>query len=123
MTKYLSLLVIGFLFFPDTAAAQRNCKKGIPCGNSCISADKVCRIGQAPAPKPSAEPTAQTLTSRASSISAPTNGPWVASVDGTVYYRSECATAMKLSEDERIYFDTEIDAKIQGFKRSKARNC
>jgi|SRR5688500_10446608 len=25
--------------------AQPNCKKGIPCGNSCIAANKVCRIG------------------------------------------------------------------------------
>lgn len=27
------------------AYAQKNCRKGIPCGNSCISAKKTCRIG------------------------------------------------------------------------------
>ncbi|MEM8347465.1 hypothetical protein Q4S20_13670, partial [Morganella morganii] len=33
------------LFLSDALA--KNCKKGIPCGNSCISANKVCRIGTA----------------------------------------------------------------------------
>lgn len=27
------------------ASAQRRCKKGIPCGGSCISATKTCRVG------------------------------------------------------------------------------
>ena len=34
---------------PDHAEAQRNCRKGIPCGNTCISATKVCRIGSSTA--------------------------------------------------------------------------
>lgn len=42
------------------AEAQRNCRKGIACGNSCISASKVCRVGpapSAPAPRISSSPT------------------------------------------------------------------
>jgi hypothetical protein len=27
--------------------AQKNCTKGIPCGNTCISRDKVCHVGSA----------------------------------------------------------------------------
>jgi deoxyribonuclease I len=43
------------------AAEAANCKKGIPCGNSCISASKVCHIppagsGTAAAPKSGSAP-------------------------------------------------------------------
>src|SRR5687768_5438182 len=33
----------------ETAYGAPNCKKGIPCGNSCIAANKTCRIGTLPA--------------------------------------------------------------------------
>lgn len=45
--------------WPGDLEAQRNCRKGIPCGNSCISRDKVCRIGSGSSetsPTPSAVP-------------------------------------------------------------------
>lgn len=118
------LMVIAFLAFTREAEAQ-NCKKGIPCGNSCISATKVCRIGTTPpaAPRQSESPDPLPARGLLSSAAAPEGGAWVASVDGTVYYSAGCATARKLSEDERVYFTTEIDARIQGYKRSKARNC
>ena len=32
----LSLLAVG------NAEGQKNCRKGIPCGNTCIAANKVC---------------------------------------------------------------------------------
>lgn len=38
------LVALSPLLFLSEALAK-NCKKGIPCGNSCISANKVCRIG------------------------------------------------------------------------------
>ena len=40
--------VLGFLavgLAANGALAQRNCKKGIPCGGSCISARDVCHVG------------------------------------------------------------------------------
>ncbi|NRQ43478.1 SH3 domain-containing protein [Rheinheimera sp. YQF-2] len=41
----LSVLIflITLIFYPITAEAK-NCKKGKPCGNSCIAMNKVCRI-------------------------------------------------------------------------------
>lgn len=49
--KYLSLAIIvaisALSVYPVEA---RNCRKGIPCGNSCISANKTCRIGSSSAP-------------------------------------------------------------------------
>jgi hypothetical protein len=39
-------LVVLFLALVSTSAeAQKRCVKGIPCGNTCISANKTCRIG------------------------------------------------------------------------------
>jgi hypothetical protein len=43
-----SLLLIGILLIPSLLSAQRNCKKGILCGNTCISATKVCHVGTTP---------------------------------------------------------------------------
>lgn len=39
------VLVSLFILFASSTANAKNCKKGIPCGNSCISATKTCRIG------------------------------------------------------------------------------
>lgn len=46
----LLLLVV---FSAINLQAQRNCTKGIPCGNSCISATKTCRIGSTSRPSTS----------------------------------------------------------------------
>jgi deoxyribonuclease I len=49
----IALILVLFLLFPSISNAK-NCRKGIPCGNSCISASKTCRIGTysvAPTPK------------------------------------------------------------------------
>ena len=43
-TSGLLTLVLGLLLAVP-AEAQKNCTKGIPCGNTCISASKVCRVG------------------------------------------------------------------------------
>ncbi|WP_392559664.1 SH3 domain-containing protein [Orbus mooreae] len=42
MKKVFIFLVVMIFCFPVLA---KNCKKGIPCGNSCISASKTCHIG------------------------------------------------------------------------------
>lgn len=36
-------LVVGIL--PAEVEAQRNCRKGKPCGETCIAANKTCRVG------------------------------------------------------------------------------
>ncbi len=41
--KILLVLFLGFTF--GFNAQAKNCKKGQPCGNSCISWKKTCRIG------------------------------------------------------------------------------
>lgn len=105
------------------AGAQRNCKKGIPCGNTCISATKTCRIGSQPAPTQAEESAAVArLFGNPEPVPIPpTFGPFVGSVDGNIYYSINCKTAWKLSEDERVYFPTEENARIRGYRRSRAK--
>jgi hypothetical protein len=40
-----SLLGLALLLLASSLEAQKNCTKGIPCGRTCISASKVCRVG------------------------------------------------------------------------------
>lgn len=112
--------------FASRADAQRNCKKGIPCGNSCIAANKVCRIGTSPAPR-DPQPTAQPQTLIGGSMAAAAKDSagfeWVGSVDGSIYYRATCPMAMRLWPEERIRFRSESDATARGYRRSRVVGC
>jgi hypothetical protein len=110
----LSLLVVG------NAEGQKNCRKGIPCGNTCIAANKVCRIGT-----PSTPPTTSPAPARSDSTAvAPTNSmAWVASSRGHTYYRRGCRTANRLSPANVMYFRSEEEAQRAGYRRSTSRGC
>ena len=93
----------------DRAAGQKQCRKGVPCGNACIAATKICHIGA-----PTVPPTAV----------APTSGmAWVASSRGHTYYRRGCSTAKRLAAANLVYFPTEEDAHQAGYRRSTSRGC
>lgn len=115
------LLALLIAILPAAAFAQKVCKKGIPCGNTCIEANKVCRIGSsAPTPAASAAPRA---TRTDTTTVAGATAPWVASSIGRTYYRNGCAGASKLKVENRIYFTSEDEAKAAGLRRSAARGC
>ena len=105
----LSLLAL------TSAEGQKNCRKGIPCGNTCIAANKVCHIGT-----PSTQPTVPH-----DSITVPQKDSmaWVASPRGHTYYRRGCTTANRLSRTILIYFRTEEEAQRAGYRRSASRGC
>jgi len=110
----LSLLLV------SNAEGQKNCRKGIPCGNSCIAANRVCRSGT-----PTTRPTTSPAPARSdSTVNAPTNNMvWVASSRGHTYYRRGCSTARRLSPANVIYFRTEEEAQRAGYSRSRSRGC
>jgi len=110
----LSLLVV------SNAEGQKNCRKGIPCGNTCIAANKVCHIGA-----PSTPPTTSPAPARGDSTAvAPANSvAWVASSRGHMYYRRGCSTANRLSPANLIYFRTEEEAQRAGYRRSTSKGC
>jgi hypothetical protein len=110
----------------ESLDAQPRCKKGIPCGNSCISATKVCRIGSAdpPPPPPPSSPILPMISPRSLyDSSTQPQSMWVGSVDGEVYYYAGCPTAAKLTPDERIYFKSEEQARAARYRRSRAKGC
>ena len=110
----LSLLLVG------NAEGQKNCRKGIRCGNTCIAANKVCRIGTPSAP-PTTSPTPATANSTA--VATTSSVVWVASSRGHTYYRRGCSTANRLSPANLIYFRTEEEARRAGYSRSTSRGC
>jgi 5-methylcytosine-specific restriction endonuclease McrA len=52
-------------------AAQKQCHKGIPCGNSCISASKTCHVGTAPPRAASSATRSLTRTPRVAATDRP----------------------------------------------------
>src|SRR5438477_10345888 len=95
------------LLAPSNAEGQKNCRKGIPCGNTCIAANKVCHVGT-----PSTPPTTSSTPARSDSttVAPTTNTACVAPSRGHTYYRHGCTTATRLSPATFIYFGTEEDA-------------
>jgi hypothetical protein len=140
-------LVIGLVaLITATAApveAQKNCRKGIPCGNTCISASKVCRIGSAtarsageqPTPPParpsaapaSLAPTPQTPAPSRPEVESPTSTaadyPWIGSFADGIYFRADCSAALDLAPTNRRYFASEAVAEGAGYRRSRVSGC
>ena len=110
----LSLLAV------SNAEGQKNCRKGIPCGNTCIAANKVCRVGS-----PSARPTTppSPTVSDSTAVAPANNMAWVGSSRGHTYYRRGCGAANRLSPANLIYFRTEEEAERAGYQRSTSRGC
>jgi hypothetical protein len=113
------------------AEAQKNCRKGIPCGKSCISASKVCRIGSSaaePMPRydPPAAPARPSYVAPAPITATPAAAGgnetmWLGQPHGKVYYRASCQAAKELPEP--IYFLHTADAERLGYQRSQVPGC
>lgn len=123
--RYLIALLFSLVLI-RSAEAQKNCKKGIPCGNSCISADKTCRIGStSSAPAPAYDPPARNVSPAPITAAAPVVEPesdgWVGLVNGKVYYRASCQAAKELPQ--AMSFPSAAEAERVGYKRSKVPGC
>lgn len=119
-------LLAVLMVFATPAHAQKNCKKGIPCGNSCISATKTCRIGSTPAAPAYKPPPRKTgaAAGTAHVISAPAEeGRYVGSSRGNTYYKAGCAGAQKLSPANKFYFKTKEEAEARGYRPSRQAGC
>jgi len=104
----------------DRAAGQKQCRKGIPCGNTCISANNVCRTARPATPRT----TVPTPARGGSAAVAPANGmAWVASSRGRTYYRRGCRRANRLALANLIFFRTKEEAEQAGYRRSTSSRC
>ena len=109
------------LVFVQPSEAQKRCRKGIPCGNTCISATKTCHVGSGDAT--SATPLTSTAAPDSQPDTANVSAPWVASSRGSTYYRNGCSGGRRLSPANRIYFATEEEAQRAGYRRSRTDGC
>jgi hypothetical protein len=127
----VSVAVLAFFAFAPLQPAWSgpNCKKGIPCGNSCIAANKTCRIG-ASGPSPSSS-VASTSAAAAAPVTAPAapkpaaepSPEWVGSIADSVYFLASCAVAKDLARGNRRHFESEQEAQAAGFRRSSVAGC
>ncbi len=116
------LAVLACLAAASPADAQKRCKKGIPCGNSCIAAGKTCRVG----PGTTTAGPAATKAVVSADVSAPTSaaqGEYVASSRGRVYYWVGCSAWKTLSKANLRWFRTAKEAETAGYTPSAARGC
>src|SRR6185437_14450910 len=138
-----------FIFLCQDSLA-RNCRKGIPCGGSCIAANKVCHIGTPTAT--STKSTAISITSQASSksqavgnantsmpasttpagygtsvgsaqVSASGRQRWIGSISDHIYFREGCTAERELASSNRRIFRNEDEALLQGFEHSRVPGC
>jgi hypothetical protein len=107
-----------------TAGAQKQCRKGIPCGNTCIAATKTCHVVTYSAPSPPAPRAAQPAPGLGVA-SAPSGalGAWVGSRRRKIYYRRGCVVEDRLADLDRRYFMAEAEARDAGSRRSKVTGC
>lgn len=113
LTLVLPMLLGALALVVVPLEAQKNCRKGVPCGNTCISSTKVCRLDRGR----TAPSTNVTLVPRTE------QAKWVALSRGRKCYLSTCAGAGKLSRDNRIYFKTKKEAEAAGYSRSSTKGC
>lgn len=111
------------LLLASPAEAQKQCRKGIPCGNTCIAATKTCRVGAGAATATTARAGDSTEAPATQADTVSPSAPWVASSRGSTYYRNDCSGARRLSPANRIYFATEEEARRAGYRRSRTQGC
>jgi hypothetical protein len=55
----------------------------------------------------------------ASATTQPTEGKYVGSKNGTKYYKPSCATAKRIKAENKVWFEDEEDATLQGYTPGK----
>lgn len=94
--------------------AQKRCVKGIPCGNTCIAANKTCRVG----------PGSATMAPRTlSPVTIPDSMHFVASTRGRTYYWVGCSGWKSLAPANLRFFRTAADARAAGLRVSTQARC
>ena len=75
----------------------------------------------APIVLPKGAATASLAAPKAIAPAAKTSGTYVASKNGTKFYLPTCSTAKRIKEENKIWFDTEDEARAAGFE--PGANC
>lgn len=114
--------------------AQPRCKKGCPCGNSCISCSKTCRISSSPppatptakAPVPAPPATLPTTTPSARRLlgdTAAADLSWVGSSTNRLFFLSTCPLVPHLPSADRVDVRDSMALSKMGFRRLLVPGC
>lgn len=107
------------------ADAQKRCTKGIPCGNTCIAANKTCRIGTSPSTAPSdrqAPPRPSSASATATTQDTPASGStrvWLNTGSG-VYH---CPGTRWYGQTKAGEYLTESAAVSRGYRPAGGKSC
>lgn len=123
------LLLIAAILIPARVDAQV-CTRGIPCGNTCIAANRTCRVGPGTARAAPGSPGATRAPPPAaprptSGIAIPQGAQFVASSRGRVFYSlaPSCSAWRSLSVANLRWFKTQEEAAAAGYTPSASRGC
>lgn len=105
---------------PAALEAQKVCTKGKPCGNTCIAANKTCRVGTGTATQGNRAPAAAPATR---SVQVPEGMQYAASTRGSTYYYVGCSGWRSLSPSNLRWFETREDAEKAGLRPSAQAGC
>lgn len=97
--------------------AQPNCRKGKPCGNTCIAQNRTCRVGP-PSPASTTPRAAPSQANRLVSAEEATPLPWLAGSSTRTYYASACAGASRIPTADRTFFRLEEGLQRIGYTRA-----
>lgn len=123
----LGLAIAGILCVAQPAVAA-NCKKGKPCGNSCIAQNKVCRIGTTNAPatyRPRPVLSTASFADLGPGTEVRRNEPvvWIGIKANKHLYRPDCPFVRDFGTEQRAYFNTLADAFHQGYTKAADDGC
>lgn len=133
----LTVVTVALFAVSSGAEAQPHCRKGIPCGGSCIAANKTCHVGSSTSPSEARStrvplvtaaedpepgtPRQAVLSARDSALLR--QAEYVGSKADSVFFRKWCIAAEDLAASNRRYFRTATEAIAAGFRRSRAEGC
>ena len=146
--RFRAFPAIALLVCASEAAAQKPCTKGVPCGDTCVAANKTCRVDApstvtpaatlqtTPVPQPSPLTfqylSAGDVAMRAGFVAGKLRvfhttpdmtAPWVGGVNGLTYYRRDCSAVRGVLPGGYVFFKTEADAFASAYRRSIIPGC
>lgn len=122
MRKTIALLALLVAAGATDLAGQRRCVRGIPCGNTCIAANKTCRVGSGTATS-ARPPTASSTLRTARTVTVPSGALYVASPAGRTFFATRCSAWRNLLTGDLVWFDTAAEATEAGYQPSTTAAC
>lgn len=127
MVAVVSLAPLPVLLATPSSAEAQVCRRGKPCGNTCIARNRTCRVGPGTARAAGAAGTTPPVTATSSSnsmnVTVPEGMTFVASTRGRTYYWVECTAWRTLAAANLQFFAAREEAEEVGLTVSAQAEC